>query len=68
MVDVTDYKSDTVLCTYLAHPTGEECEKMIGKTIARIEAYESLFIIYFTDGTDVEISDHVNGTISVNYD
>jgi hypothetical protein len=51
-----DYQSENVTCEFLSDATPEECEALIGKTIASIEAREYSFILHFTDSTSLTLS------------
>lgn len=51
-----DKITENVFCAYLSGATLDECESLIGKTIAKIEAREYSFRIIFTDESFVECS------------
>lgn len=49
-----DYESGAIRCEYLSDATPAECERVIGKTVASVNAREYAFEIIFTDGTTLE--------------
>lgn len=53
-----DYESESVKCAYLSGATPEECEQLIGKTVAKVIAREYSVELVFTDGTTFEASGH----------
>jgi hypothetical protein len=55
-LDVSDKSSEFALATFLSSPSLESCEKLIGKTVGRVEAREYSFKIIFTDLSFVECS------------
>jgi hypothetical protein len=52
------YKSERVSVGLYSDATPEECERIIGKTVARIETAETSFTLIFTDGSTLELSGH----------
>ena len=50
-----DYISDTVYCEFNSDAIGADLQKFIGKTIKRIEAWESTFVIVFDDDTQIQL-------------
>lgn len=51
-----DYKSEKCSVEFLSDLTGADAEKMIGKTICKIDAREYGITITFTDGSTFEAS------------
>ena len=49
-----DYKSENCKVEFLSELTGEEAEKMIGKTIIKVNAREYGITLTFADGSKFE--------------
>lgn len=52
---------DNVTIDACSDATREECESLIGKTVAKIDAGEGTFTITFTDDSSVELSGWMYG-------
>lgn len=55
-MDTEDYKDENIICAFLSDASADECEQLLGKTIAKVEAREYTFILFFTDGSTLELN------------
>lgn len=63
-----DYKSENCAINFLSDLAGEDAEKMIGKTVAKVDAERNWLCIMFTDGSSITCSgDMWVGKISAEY-
>lgn len=51
-----DYKSENCEVAFLSDLGGEDAEKLIGKTVARVDAFEYSLRLTFTDGSSLVCS------------
>lgn len=52
-MNTKDYVSDNCVVEFLSDLSSDEAEKMIGKTVARVDAQEYSFTITFSDGSSI---------------
>jgi hypothetical protein len=63
-----DYKSENCEVTMLSALSGVEAERLIGKTIAKLDASEDSLIIHFTDGAVLHVNNNIgDSTLGVIY-
>lgn len=68
-MDTRDYKSEKCEVHFLSELLEDDAEKLIGKTVSRVDAYESSLTLTFTDGSSITCSGYqFDGAMGVRFE